>query len=118
MDGRSERKMQIVCDEFRDSGVAAPPSLPQISTENMGIKFDVNKWRFRNIMKREEELIRYLKAPLLVLDSQKANDEFDVLEWRKGNSREWPICACIAAAIYSIPAMSVEPERVFSGYLS
>ena len=69
-------------------------------------------------MKREEELKRYLKAPLLVLDSQKANDEFDVLEWWKGNSREWPICACIAAAIYSIPAMSVEPERVFSGYLS
>ena len=116
-----KKKMKIVFDEFRDSeeGMAAPPSLPQISTENTGIKkFDTNKWRFGNTMKREEELVRYLKAPLLVLDSQKANDEFDVLEWWKGNSREWPICACIAAAIYSIPAMSVEPERVFSGYLS
>ena len=45
------------------------------------------------------------------------NDEFDVLEWWKGNSKEWLILARIAFEIYSIPAMSVEPERVFSGYV-
>ena len=79
--------------------------------------FDINIWRFENIKKREDELTRFLNAPLLVLESQKANDEFDVLEWWKGNSQEWQTLAQIAFEIYSIPAMSVEPERVFSGYV-
>ena len=60
-------------------------------------------------------MTRFLNAPLLVLESQKANDEFDVLEWWKGNANEYPTLARIAFDIFSVPAMSVEPERVSNG---
>ena len=53
----------------------------------------------------------------LILEDNEANDAFDVLEWRRGNAKEFSILAMIAFDIYSIPAMSVEPARVFSGYV-
>ena len=53
---------------------------------------------------------------MFVLEGQKANNEFDALAWWKGNAMQFPTLARIAFEIYSIPAMSVEPERVFSGY--
>ena len=65
---------------------------------------------------KDDELTRYLRAPLLVLEGS-ANDNFDVLEWWRGNVKEYPILAQMAFDIFSIPAMSVEPERVFSGYV-
>ena len=78
--------------------------------------FDVNKWRFGNMKKKDDELTRYLRAPLLVLEGT-ANDNFDVMEWWRGNAKEYPILARMAFDVFSIPAMSVEPERVFSGYV-
>ena len=57
----------------------------------------------------------YLKAPLLFLRTPEANDAFDILEWWKGNGKEYPTLARIAFHIFSVPAISVEPERVFSG---
>ena len=77
--------------------------------------FDINKLRFSDIKTREDELTQYLKAPLLVLATQEENDAFDPFEWWRGNLKEYPTLARIAFEIYSIPAMSVEPERVFSG---
>ena len=60
-------------------------------------------------------MTRYLKVQLLVLENQ---EEFDILKWWKGNALEYPTLARMAIDIFSIPAMSVEPERVFSGYTS
>ena len=79
--------------------------------------FNVNKWQFGDTSTKEDELTRYLNAPVLILEDNEANDAFDVLEWWRGNVKEFPILARIAFDIYSIPAMSVEPERVFSGYV-
>ena len=79
--------------------------------------FNVNKWQFGDTSTKEDELTRYLNAPVLILEDNEANDAFDVLEWWRGNAKEFPILARIAFDIYSIPAMSVEPERVFSGYV-
>lgn len=78
-------------------------------------RFDINAWRFQKVDKREDELTRYLKAAVLVLSAQEDAD-FDILEWWRGNTKEYPTLARIAVDIFSIPAMSVEPERVFSGY--
>ena len=66
-------------------------------------------------MKKEDELTCYLKAPLLFLGTAEANDGFDLLKGWKGNTKEYPTLARIAFDIFSVPAMSVEPERVFSG---
>jgi hypothetical protein len=63
--------------------------------------------------KLEDELTRYLRATVLILNP---NEEFDLLTWWRGNSQEYPVLSRIAIDIFSIPAMSVEPERVFSGY--
>jgi hAT family dimerisation domain. len=60
-------------------------------------------------------LTRYLKAPILQLESDD-NDKFDVLAWWRGNEKEYPMLAKVAFDVFCIPAMSVEPERVFSGY--
>ena len=78
-------------------------------------EFDIYRWRFGDMKHREDELTRYLKALRLELMTVDENDAFDVLELWKGNSKEWPTLARIAFDIYSIPAMSVEPERAFSG---
>ena len=91
------------------------PSTVQ-SPQKLNRMVDIDSWRFGSTVKKDDELTRYLKAPLLFLGTRKANDEFDVLEWWKGNAKEYPTFARIAFNIFSVPAMSVEPERVFSGY--
>jgi hypothetical protein len=78
-------------------------------------KFDINAWRFGKTNEKEDELTRYSDASALKL-SGAAAEGFDLLEWWRGNAKEYPTLARIAVDIYSIPAMSVEPERVFSGY--
>jgi hAT family C-terminal dimerisation region len=80
--------------------------------------FDLNKWRFGDTQQIADELTRYLAAPVLTLDSAAANDAFNALEWWKGNEMEYPTLARIAFNVFSVPSMSVEPERVFSGYVS
>src|SRR5438046_6735951 len=79
--------------------------------------FDFNKWRFGNMQQVVDELTRYLTAPVLTLESAAANDTFSALEWWKGNAMEYPTLARIAFNVFSIPSMSVEPERVFSGHV-
>ena len=66
----------------------------------------------------QDELTRYLDAPLLVLDSSEANESFNAMKWWTGNMQEFPVLAQLAFETFSIPAMSVEPERVFSGYIT
>jgi len=49
------------------------------------------------------------------LKDKKADAMFNPLEWWKVNEMEYLTLSRIAFEIFSIPAMSVEPERVFSG---
>ena len=78
--------------------------------------FDMNSWCFRNIERLEDELSRYLNVPILILEDKNAYEAFEPVEWWRGNSKEYRILACMAFDVYPIPTMSVEPERVFSGY--
>ena len=79
--------------------------------------FNIDIWRFGKT-KVQDELDRYYLAPLLNLPSQEANMKFDLIKWWRGNEEEFPTLALIAYDIFPIPSMSVEPERVFSGYVS
>src|SRR5216117_2175287 len=83
----------------------------EVQTKKDKPAYDINKWLFTKSDIKEDELIRYLKAQVLILD---VNEEFDILKWWKGNSKEYPILCHMALDVFSIPAMSVEPERVFS----
>jgi hypothetical protein len=105
------QKMTSLFDQYWESEDFVAPIVDSTAKK----AFDINKWRFGDIKKREDEFTRYLKAPLLVLATQEENDTFDLLEWWRGNAKEYPMLARIGFAIYSIPAMSVESERVFSG---
>jgi hypothetical protein len=116
-------KMESMFREFessKDVAASSEKSQPSASSQKYTQKlmipdWDIDVWRFGEGEKDESELDRYLKAPLLVLKDQDANDQFDPLEWWKGNAMEYLTLSRIAFEIFSIPAMSVELERVFSG---
>ena len=74
-------------------------------------------WRYGKHNTDETELDRYLKTSLLCLKGEEANKKVDPLQWWKGNTVEYLTLAHIACELYSIPAMSVEPKQVFSGYV-
>ena len=70
-------------------------------------------WGFGQDFKRiEDEVDQYLDVPVIKVEE---NQSFDRLEWWKGNEQVYPTLARMAFDLLSIPAMSVEPERVFSG---
>jgi len=116
------RKTESMFQEFRIShDVAAAVDIPN-SPSHIDVDliddFDINEWRFGGgVVQRESELQRYLKSPLMVLWGKIANNEFDVLAWWKANQGEYPILSRIAVDLYSIPSMSAEVERVFSGFV-
>ena len=68
------------------------------------------------MQQKVDELTRYLNAPVLVLENEVTNDIFDPLEWWRGHEMKYPTLARIAFKVFSIPSISVEPERLFSGY--
>ena len=112
---------QVPVTENSDSQNETVQSISQIQSKGKNLmmpNWDIHGWRFGKQDTDETELDRYLKAPLLCLKGEEANKKFDPLEWWKGNAVEYPTLARIACELYSIPAMSVEPERVFSGYVS
>ena len=93
------------------------PSSPSDSDVDLIDEFDINDWQFGGAMvPKENELQRYLKSPLMILEGKKANDDFDCLAWWKANQAEYPILSRIAIELYAIPGMSAEVERIFSGY--
>ena len=112
-----KNKMTTMFNEYRDDNDEFDAMPLRLNSNDKSEKtFDINCWRFGPVKKLDDELTQYLKALLLVLEGQKANNEFDALAWWKGNAMQFPTLVRIAFEIYSIPAMSVEPERVFSGY--
>ena len=73
--------------------------------------FNIDVLRFERPERRKDELIRYLTSDTIIV--RQAN--FDLVEWWKLNESEYPTLTRIAFDILSIPCMSVEPERAFSG---
>jgi len=108
-----ETMIEFVARYREDEDNPTSTSIPPLAKSNRPI--DIDSWRFGSTAKKEDELTRYLKAPLLFLGTPEANDGFDLLEWWKGNAKEYLTLARIAFDIFSVPAMSVEQERVFSG---
>ena len=107
--------------DSEDTSVGLPMSNNMVSlhkNDKSVKKFDINAWRFGKIdtAEKDDELTRYLNAPVWKL-SGAATDAFDLLEWWRGNAKEYQTLAQMSVDIHSIPAMSVEPERVFSGYV-
>src|SRR5579859_4032393 len=105
--------MESLYQKYKSENVLMSPPIVPLQ-ENDKKKFDINAWRFGEIDEKEDEVTRYSKASVLKL-SGAAAEGFDLLEWWRGNAKEYPTLARIAVDIYSIPAMLVEPERVFSG---
>ena len=116
------RKTESMFQEFKISHDVATAvdvsNSPSPSDVDLIEDFDINEWRFgRGAVQQESELQRYLKSPLMVLQGKVANNEFDILTWWKANQAEYPILSRIALELYSIPGMSAEVERVFSGFV-
>lgn len=115
-----KQKTESMFEEFKISGDVAPSvDIPESSMSDSDLDliedFDISRWRFGNGEQIESELERYLKSPLMVLHGTMANKTFDVLAWWKANKAEYPTLFRIAVELFSIPGMSAEVERVFSG---
>ena len=123
IDGMKE-KMQSMFVQFErptstlsaaNSQITTSQSQSLDSDSNDTSDFDIFAWRFgESKIELQTELERYIKAPLLVLPTKEANRKFKPLDYWRTHADEYPTLAAIAAEVYSIPAMSVEPERVFS----
>jgi hypothetical protein len=115
-----KRKTESMFEEFRISDdVVGSLDIPESSMSDSELDlledFDISRWRFGNGEQSESELEPYLKSPLMVLHGAMANKTFDVLDWWKANKAEYPTLFRIAVELFSIPGMSVEVERIFSG---
>jgi hypothetical protein len=63
----------------------------------------------------QDELDNYLKVGRLKFGTKAELRKFDVHDWWLGMRTVYPRLASIYFDVCSIPTMSVEPERVFSG---
>lgn len=97
-------------DTYRsNTGLPERPVDDSIETDNQYII-----WMRRQVRVQHDatdELERYLNEPLLVENDRSAIEWWVMPEQR----RRLPLLSTMAIDIYSIPAMSAEPERVFSG---
>jgi hypothetical protein len=66
---------------------------------------------------QRDELEDYCNESVLHFSSDQERNDFDVMEYWKANIKVYPTLARIFWDICSIPSMSAEPERVFSGYM-
>lgn len=114
-----KQQTESMFEEFKNEDVATPVDIsePLMSDSDVDLfeDFDINRWRFGNGEQRTSELERYLKSPLMILQGTTANKSFNVLDWWKANRAEYPTLFRIAVELFSIPGMSAEVERVFSG---
>jgi hypothetical protein len=76
-------------------------------------KIDISAWCFGADPNARDDLEEYLAAPLVRMEN---NKEFDRMQWWVASLTIYPTMARMAFDILSIPAMSVECERVFSKY--
>ena len=77
---------------------------------------DINGWIFGPVKKtKKDELEEYLSSGVLTFGTEAEQDTFDVMSYWKANMAVYPTLARVYFNLASIPGMSVEPERVFSG---
>ena len=77
---------------------------------------DINNWIFGPIKRiKKDELEEYLRSEVLTFGTEAERDAFDVMGYWKANMTMYPTLARIYFDLASIPAISVEPERVFNG---
>ena len=77
---------------------------------------DIDTWLFGpTVQRRKDELDDYLSQAVLDFPSKEEREAFDVMEYWRGHLRVWPTLSRMFFDLASIPSMSVEPERVFSG---
>lgn len=114
----AQRKVRTMFNHYRDeSGSSAPsastPESTSTSAALMHPESTLRKWKYGPVapVTHGEELDDYLHRPL------EAQDVAPIDYW-KANKAKYPILALMAWDILSIPAMSSEVERVFSGYTS
>ena len=91
-----------------------PPVWKEIDKYN---EFDIHEFLYGDdtyTHTDDDELQRYLEAPVLKLPKTREKDDFDPLNWWKNHESEYPILARIAYNMFAIPSSSVEPERVLT----
>jgi hypothetical protein len=115
-----KRKTEAMYKEFRlddDAGTSSSTLHSQQSNKRkVDDDFDILGHRFGKEEDIQDELERYLTSSKLTLPTQEANWTFDIMAWWKVNEMVYPTLARMAYELYSIPSMSAEVERVFSGY--
>jgi hypothetical protein len=80
-------------------------------------RLDIDSWLFGDIDNVDkDELEEYLKAGKLKFTTKAELKQFDIHAWWVGNETVYPTLAAIYFDLCSVPSMSVEPERVFSGF--
>jgi hAT family C-terminal dimerisation region len=102
------------------------PIDPELQAEE-SVEMSLDDWVFSDLSHKDgndeyNELEEYLNAPILsvrLMNGEKDTDgkSFDILMWWKGNESIYPSLSRMAFDILSIPAMSTEAERIFSGYV-
>ena len=105
----AEEKMRQIYHEYK--GMEDQDLEVNYENDSEDISFNIEVLRFGRPERRKDELIRYLTSDTVIVRQK----NFDLIEWWKANESEYPILARIAFDILSIPCMSVEPERAFSG---
>jgi hypothetical protein len=79
-------------------------------------RLDIESWLYgENNEPEQNELESYLRAGRLKFMNKVELRKFDVHDWWQGMRTVYPMMAAIYFDLCSIPSMSVEPERVFSG---
>lgn len=117
-----KRKLQREYEEYKKDSVTQESqtactdvlsTLEHMENDN-GAKIDINGWCFGNNVPTQNELDEYLSTPCVRSEERERGKEFNRIQWWIPNSTAYPVLARMAFDVLSIPAMSVECERVFS----
>ena len=105
----AEEKMHQIYHEYK--GIEDKDLEVNHEDDSEDNSFNIDVLRFGRPEQRKDELIRYLTSDTVIARQK----NFNLMEWWKANETEYPTLARIAFDILSIPCMSVESERAFSG---
>ncbi len=128
MVGRCESQSEEVLQSISPTGGSYSTRIGSPSTTNDGkygecdtqittpTSLDIDTWLFGpTVQRRKDELDDYLSQAVLDFPSKEEREAFDIMEYWRGHLRVWPTLSRMFFDLASIPSMSVEPERVFSG---
>jgi hypothetical protein len=84
---------------------------------SVNTRSEMDEWCFGGSIDTETELDEYLAAPVITFRGNETIDSFNIIDYWKANDKSYPTLARISYDVYATPAMSAEPERVFSRYV-